>query len=330
MHDRPKNRFQPLLTDDALNVVYGMLMGGADVIPGVSGGTVALIVGIYERLVAAISQFDRILLGHLCRFQLRQAAVHIDLRFLVELGVGIVLGIVVLGGTINQLLTEEATRPYTLAAFFGAILASTIVVGRLIRLTAPGQAVFCFLCGLAGVGFAYGLTRISGTAVDPSYSYVFFCGMVAICAMILPGISGAFILLILGVYVHLTDYLHILRDGVITSEAIVTVAVFGTGCALGLVSFSKLLRWLLVHHRSVTMAVLCGFMLGALNKIWPFQQNLDPTIEKVKHRKYENVWPIDWNTNEVFGCIAVGVLALVAVLALHTITRKRGTIAESR
>ena len=174
-------------------------MGAADVIPGVSGGTVALVLGIYHRLVTAISHFDQRLLGHLTGRRWGEAARHVDLGFLVSLAVGIVIGILTLGTVIGGLLEDEYTRPLTLAAFFGMIAASALLVARMIRWEGVWASLAYVALGVAAAGFAYWLTTLELTShTQPSLVYLFICGMIAICAMILPGISGAHIRLILG------------------------------------------------------------------------------------------------------------------------------------
>ncbi len=307
---------------DFFNFGRGMLMGGADIIPGVSGGTVALVVGIYERLVMAISHFDLQFLKHLSQRQWRSAASHVDLRFLLALGVGIILGILTFGSLMNHLLTTEATRSSTLAGFFGAILASCVIVFRIVHWKSSSELGFYLILEIVAIAIAFGLTRIPlRTGEDPALWYIFACGVVAICAMILPGISGAFILLILGVYVHLTDYIRGIPRGEISPETVTTVAVFATGCAIGLISFSKVLRWLLSDHQSATMAVMCGLMLGALNKIWPFQNDLTPEIHDLKHKAYANYIPQVIDT-EVIQCFIIAVLAAGTILALDRFVKQ--------
>ena len=312
--------------EDAKYIVRGLLMGGADVIPGVSGGTVALILGIYERLVTSISRFDLKFMGLLRSRRWAAAASHVDLRFLIALGSGILLGIVTLGSLMNHLLTSE-TRSLTLATLFGAILATCWLVGRLVRLDNWPDTIFCPVFGLAAAMLTYWISSASSQSVVPSHAYLFVCGIIGICAMILPGISGALILLVLGVYVHLTDYLQALIHGTISADAIVTVLVFGSGCAIGLLSFSKLLRWLLAYHKSLTMTVMCGFMLGALKKIWPFQNDLTPQIHEVKQKQYEFVWP-DMFDSHVVACIIAGLLGFALILGLDWVTDKFPTTAR--
>jgi len=276
---------------DIFNVLRGILMGCADVVPGVSGGTVALVLSIYERLVTAISHFDLTLAGHLRNRRFNDASDHVDLRFLVSLAFGIGAGIIGMTTVMNSLLTNEVTRSMTLAAFFGLIAGSAVMVLTLIRARTKSHALACALSGAAGATFAFWLTTLENAARDPSYAYVFVCGSVAICAMILPGISGAMILLIMGVYIHLTEIPRNLMHGQHVTEGLLTVLVFGTGAAISLVLFSKFLRWLLARYHAGTMAALCGLMVGALPKLWPFQEDQTPHIEKLKYKRFEAVLP---------------------------------------
>ncbi len=303
------------LREDLANAGRGLLMGGADIIPGVSGGTVALILGIYERLVTAISRFDLALLRHLRHGQFRAAARHVDLRFLLALGCGIATGIVGLASVMNYLITTPATRPYTLAAFFGMILASGVLVGRMVGRWDIAKACFC----IAGATAAFWITGLTPTAIsNPLALYVFVCGVIGICAMILPGISGAFILLLLGMYVYVTDALKALKgihSGEFTVEHLLTIVIFAAGCAVGLLSFSKILRWLLSRHGAQTMAVLCGFMLGSLRKIWPFQRDLTQGVHEFKLKQFQNFVP-DAVDGVVLSVIAVTALAMAGVFVL--------------
>jgi len=315
--DQPKHS----IPRDLGNVARGVLMGGADVIPGVSGGTVALMLGIYERLVTAISHFDVRLLGLLRAKQWKLAIGHVDLRFLITLAMGIGSGVMALGILMNRLLTDPATRPLTLAAFFGMILASAVLVGRSIEVESERSIGGLLLLGLGGVVFAFGVTMLPTSALDPSYGYLFLCGMIAICAMILPGISGAYILLILGVYGFMTGILEELAHGAITSHSITATIVFASGCAIGLLAFSKVLRWMLAHLHAATMAVLCGFMIGALRKIWPFQTDLTPDVEKLKEKDFENFLPTQLD-GQFFSVLAVALIAAALTFALDWIGRK--------
>lgn len=288
--------------NDAKNVARGLLMGAADIVPGVSGGTMALILGIYERLVTAISHVDLELLGHVRERRWADAFEHADIRFLIALLAGIGLGVVSLASLMHHLLEHEMSATFGL--FFGLILASSWLVAKLIERWTPAEGVAAIL----GAIFAFWLTGLVPAAVDPSYPFVFVSGMVAICAMILPGISGAFVLLIFGMYYHITGLLKGLASGAITTEALLTVVVFGTGCVTGILVFSRVLRFLLERYHSITMAVLCGFMFGSLRKIYPFKVEIDFAVDKeFKERIFENVWP--WQSPD-------GILLPVAMMAL--------------
>jgi len=302
---------------DSTHFGRGLLMGGADIIPGVSGGTVALILGIYERLVTAISRFDLVFLGHLRRREWGAAAGHVDLRFLVALGLGIGTGMVGLASLMNHLLAEH--RQPTLAVFFGLILASSFVVARSIeRWNAAGV-----LLALAGGGFAFWLVVQPFLAGTDTYPYLLLCGTVAICAMILPGISGAFILLILGEYDYMTGVIRSLKNGQITPENVLSLAVFGTGCAVGLLAFSKFLRWLLARYHAQTMALLCGFMIGSLRRIWPFKAESPLTHDgaDLKHQQLDNVWPETFDAGVALA-LGLAVAAVIFVLALDFVARR--------
>jgi putative membrane protein len=310
-----------LLQDDAKLVGGGFLMGGANIIPGVSGGTVALILGIYQRLVTAISQCDFELLLLIGRRHWKAAGAHIDLRFLAALGLGILTGTLCLAGLMNYLLLEH--RAYTLSVFFGLILASSVVVGRMIRLDrARDWAQFVGLSLIATL-LAY---QIVGMGQFQSYEhpgYYFCCGALAICAMILPGISGAHILWLLGTYESITSMIAIGRvlQWNWTGQELVQLVAFVAGCLIGLISFSKVLRVLLTSAESATMAVLCGIMIGSLRRVWPFQQELAAAGSGMKHRPTESILPPHWD-GHVTICLLLAVAAFAAVLVLHRLASR--------
>ncbi len=280
-------------------------MGGADAIPGVSGGTVALILGIYSRLVTAISRFDMTLLTYVKLKQWSVAAEHVDLRFLVTLASGIVLGV---GGLARMMLyLLEHQRLPTFAIFFGLIIASCILVAKKVKHWTPAHVIG----SVTGSVFAFLLVGLPLLTNPPSGNgYVFLCGMIAICAMILPGISGAFILLLLGKYYDMLGVLQDLLKGVFHFDlriaTLVTFCVFLAGCVIGLLSFSKILRWLLAQHESQTLAILCGFMAGSLRKIWPFQINSIPELD-----------------GQVLLSIALAIIAIAFVFTLDRLTRNQ-------
>ncbi len=311
------NRSLPVL----LNVFRGFLMGSADVVPGVSGGTVALIVGVYERLVGAISRFDMHFCGNLRRFEIGKALAYIDFPFLASLGTGIALALVTVGSTMESLLIGTASRPITLAVFMGMIVASTILVAGWIDAPKLSAKWWYASLAVAAAAFAFWVTGVEAAAPRVSNGYVFFCGMVGICAMILPGLSGAYLLLVLGLYSHLTDILHRLPHLDVGIQDVMTVAVFGAGCAVGLLLFSKVLKWLLANQRAATMAVLCGFMIGALRKVWPFQSDVSPPgAESLKEKVYESRLPVAGDP--VATIVIAALLAMAAVLIIDQIARR--------
>jgi putative membrane protein len=301
-------------TADLVQVARGFLMGGADIIPGVSGGTVALILGVYERLVSAISRFDSQLVVLLLRRDWKAAADHVDLRFLVALGGGIGLGIASLATLMHYLLDHQLQ--YTFSFFTGLILASSVLVAKMVRQWGLGN-VLLLLAGAIGAYEVVGLPMMQSP--PQSELYTFFCGMVGICAMILPGISGAFILLIMGKYKEITglikDFLHFQ----FSLEAVTTLVVFAAGMAVGLIAFSKFLKWLLARHEPQTMAVLCGFMVGSLRKLWPFKEDQTPEQAEFKLKEFVNVWPASFG-GVFWTCIGLMVAAAALVLLLDFLT----------
>ncbi|MEO1994503.1 MAG: DUF368 domain-containing protein [Planctomycetaceae bacterium] len=298
-------------------MAQGFLMGGADVIPGVSGGTVALILGIYERLVSAISRFDRVLLTHLRNQQWNAAAQHLDLRFLASLGLGIAAGIIGLASLMHHLL--EHHRQYTFATFTGLILASSLMVARAV----PRWTPLNWLLMSSGTLLAFWSVGLPLLADPPDgNAYLFLCGMIGICAMILPGISGAFLLLILGKYTEVTGMLKGCLHGDFSPSTLLALGTFSLGMVVGLLGFSKLLRWLLARYSNTTMTVLCGFMIGSIRKLWPFKRDLDPLETKFRLKRFQNEWPSDFDQT-VVTCLILAIAAGIFVLALDRVTRHR-------
>lgn len=299
-----------LQREDFRQIGRGFLMGGADIIPGVSGGTVALILNIYQRLVTAISRFDGEFLALLKRKRWSEAATHLDLRFLVTLGSGIALGIASLASLMHFLLTDHPEPTY--AAFFGLIVGSSILVARMIPKWTIVEAAFLAV-GAISAYWIVGLPMMSSP--PEGNAYLFFCGAIAICAMILPGISGAFILLILGKYTDITGMLKQILKLDWHADVFVSVFVFCAGCAVGLLGFSKLLKWLLVRYEPVVLALLCGFMAGSLRKIWPFKIDLTPEVSDLKLKQFVNAWPTEWSRGETLAIVcAVGAFAFVLII----------------
>ncbi len=247
-------------------VLRGAMMGMAETIPGVSGGTIAFITGIYERLINCINSVNFDLISAFKKDGVKGLWKAIDGNFLLFLIGGMVGGIVV--GIFGISFLLENYPPIVWAFFFGLILGSVFYIGKQITAWSWKEIVLLIICVIA----AYGLTTTLPATGSTSYFYVFISGMIAISALILPGISGSFILLVMGMYTYIVqDTLK----GVLSTFAtdkIITMLVFGFGCLTGLLSISRLLSWTFANYKNLTLSALTGFMLGSLNKIWPWKQ----------------------------------------------------------
>lgn len=240
----------------------GFAMGSADIIPGVSGGTIAFITNIYDELVLAIRSVDLDFIRRLARLDLPGALAGVHIRFLLALMTGILLAILSMARLMNYLLHHHPEQTWSL--FFGLILASVVVVGR--RIPGLGAAQWAVMAVFAAGGYA--LVGMIPLQTPTQWWFIFASGALAICAMILPGISGAFILLILGKYEFITATLKNPLD----AGNLAIIAVFCAGCAVGVIVFSRILSYLLTRHRAVTLSALTGLMIGALRKIWPWKE----------------------------------------------------------
>lgn len=305
------------LAGTARTTVVGIAMGAADIVPGVSGGTVALILGVYQRLLGALASFDRELLGHVTARRFTVAWRHADMTFLASLALGIGIGIKGLASLMTYLLTEQPT--YTYAAFFGLILASGLLVGRLARPGCPLAVARCVALGLVATCFAAWLMSQGRLTPSDNLGYTFLCGAIAICAMILPGISGAYLLLMLGKYETISNLVH--RAPNLSLADLTTLAVFAAGCLVGLLAFSRLLKWLLEQYWSSTMAVLAGFLIGSLYRVWPFQADTTPQIEEFKLKVFQPVWP-DVLDRQVVTCLVIGVVSFLFVIVVDQIASR--------
>lgn len=257
---------QRTIADYLALVGKGMLMGAADAVPGVSGGTVAFITGIYEELIESIRRFNLQALSLL--FKEGPVAVwrYVNGSFLVTLILGIVVSLLTLARVVLYLL--EAHPVLLWSFFFGLILASTwSVIRHTNKLDLKVAGIF-----LLGVFIAYVVTSMSPSQVTPSLWLVFLSGMIAICAMILPGISGSFILLLMGMY---APVLTAVKDFQLSF-----IGLFLAGCVVGIMSFSRVLSWAFHHHKIATLSLLGGFMLGSLNKVWPWKYTLSYSINR--------------------------------------------------
>lgn len=249
------------LKDYLLLFAKGLAMGGADVVPGVSGGTIAFISGIYEELIDSIKAINIDSIKVLLKGNVKTFWHQINGNFLAVLFVGVAISLISLASLVTYLMDHN---PIQLWSFFlGLILISSIVILRQIKRWSAGVAIV----GIIGIIASYLLTSMSPAQTSDSYLMIFISGAIAICAMILPGISGAFILLILGKYQLVVGALSNLDFGIIL--------VFMAGALFGILMFVRLISWLLHHYHNYTIAILAGFMMGSLNKIWPWKQVLE-------------------------------------------------------
>lgn len=235
----------------------GFVMGAADVVPGVSGGTMAFILGIYEELIHAIHSVDLAFFRRLFSLRLRDAFASVPWQFVLALGAGIGAAILTLAGALSHALHQYPVLVW--AFFFGLVLASVIVVRKRVLHWRP---VVFLIAALAAVGsyFLVGMVPVE-TPEEPWF--LFLSGALAITAMILPGISGAFILVLLGKY-------HYVLNAVVSGD-LLTLLIVIAGAAVGLVTFARILRWLFKNYHDYTVAALTGLILGALRKVWPWK-----------------------------------------------------------
>ena len=302
---------------DLMNCLRGCCMGAADAVPGVSGGTIALIMGHYQRLIAAISHFDVSLLGMLRKRQVALAYNHVDGRFLTMLAVGIVIGVVTFLRLMGWLL--DTHLPETLSVFLGLLLASVwIVQSHVDRWTLA--RILWFVGGSVAAVF---ISRLPAGEGNGSLPFLFGTAAIAICAMILPGISGALVLVMFGSYHMVTGLIKDFLKLKITVDGLLQLVAFVSGCVFGLLAFSRILNWLLQHFRSTTMAVLMGLMVGSIVKLWPLQRPTDETASlDFKNRVMEYVWPNQWS-GRLWPLLLLTVGSFLVVLAIEWYGKRR-------
>lgn len=281
--------------------IKGLAMGAANVIPGVSGGTVALITGIYERLINAIKSFDIEAIKLLGKFDIKGLFQKVDGGFLAAVLGGVAVSIVSLAKVLEYAL--EYFEMYTMAFFFGLILLSILYVGKKVR----NWSISSILMLLLGTAIAAGIALLAPASENASFLYVFICGIVAICSMILPGLSGSFILIIMGNYA--------LVLGAISSFNMSLLIPLGLGCVFGLIAFSHLISWIFDRYYDQTIALMTGFILGSLAIIWPWK---DTQTERLIREEGEKIVVVgyDWFLPEMAlssTWIAVGLIVVGAI-----------------
>jgi putative membrane protein len=297
-------------------VLKGMGMGAADVVPGVSGGTIAFITGIYEELINSIKSVNLNALKLFFSFKFSEFWKVINGTFLFSVLFGIAISVFSLAKGLKFLLDHYPILVWSF--FFGLIVASAIYVARTIEKWNTGTIV----AGIAGIIVAYFITVITPAEANTHYWFIFLSGSIAICAMILPGISGSFILVLLGMYKFILEAVGNLE--------IAVIATFLIGAAIGIVAFSNVLSWLLKKFHNLTIAVLAGFMVGSLNKVWPWKEVTETFIDRhgeIKPLAERNVLPgsyeqITGSEALLLGAILLAIVGFALIFIIEGIGKK--------
>ncbi len=303
--------------DYLLLTLKGMGMGAADVVPGVSGGTIAFITGIYEELIDSIKSVNLNALKLFFSFKFAAFWKAINGNFLVSVLLGIGISIFSLAKGLEYLLHHYPILVW--AFFFGLIVASAIYIARTIKKWNAGAVI----AGIAGIVVAYFITVISPAEANTTWLFIFISGSIAICAMILPGISGSFILVLLGMYKFILSAVGDLN--------IPVLLVFIAGAAIGIIAFSNLLSWLLKNFHNLTIAVLSGFMVGSLNKVWPWKEVTETFVDRhgeIRPLAEKNILPgtyenLTGNEAWLLGAILLAVFGFALIFVVEGFTKKK-------
>ncbi len=275
----------------------GIAMGAANAIPGVSGGTIAFITGIYERLLNAIKCFDITAIRLVSKFHIKEFSKHVDLPFLISLGLGVIIGILTLAKLLEFLFAQYET--YVWSYFFGLILASIWLVGKTVKRWGSIPLISLAIGG----GIAIAIALITPAAENDNILYLILCGVVAMASMIIPGISGSFVLILMG------NYKLIMIEAITTFNLRILIPV-GIGAVLGLVTLSHLLSWIFERYHDAAIALMTGFIAGSLLTIWPWKEAITETFQtgdKVK----EKVIGYDWLLPEMNGSTLIAALIIL-------------------
>jgi len=288
-------------------ILKGMGMGAADVVPGVSGGTIAFITGIYEELIDSIKSINYKNLKLLFTGKVAAFWKAVNMNFLMAIVFGIGISVFSLARLLKFILENYPELIWSF--FFGLIVASAIYVARQIKV----WNVFSVVSLIVGVAVAYVITEVAPTETTNAYWFIFVSGAIAICAMILPGISGSFILLLLGKYEFII--------GAISELKIAIIAVFLSGAAVGIISFSNVLSWLLKKYHNQTIALLAGFMVGSLNKVWPWKKTIETFTDRhgvIKPLLQENVLPFNYDGNpHLYSAIILAIVGFILIFLIE-------------
>lgn len=289
--------------------IKGFLMGIADLIPGVSGGTIAFITGIYDTLLDAAASIDKTFIKHVLKFEIKAAIAHLHFRFIIPLVLGMFTAMITLARVMHYLINEQPIP--TWALFFGLIGASIIVIWN--KLEDHFSPINLLIISVGAI-FAYMMVSLIPVDTPDAFWFIYLCGIIGITAMILPGLSGSFLLLILGKYEYITGALK----NPFAEGAPLILIVFLMGTATGLLSFSKILNFFMKNYRVKTMAFLTGILIGSMKKVWPWKEVLESKIVRGKTKiiREMNIMPTEFN-NEVVVAIALMLIGFIFVLVLE-------------
>lgn len=303
--------------DYMLISLKGIGMGAADVVPGVSGGTVAFITGIYEELINSIKSITPAKIKLIFQGKFKEFWTEINGNFLLSLVSGIFISILSLARVLKYLLESYPILVWSF--FFGLIVASAIFVARYVKKWSAGVII----SAITGIAIAWVITVMTPAEANTTWWFIFVSGAIAICAMILPGISGSFILVLLGMYKFILD--------AVSAFNVPVILVFLAGALIGIISFSNILSWLLRKYYDITIGLLAGFMIGSLNKIWPWKRVVETFVDRhgeLKPLIEENVLPGAFETATgtpamVFGAIALAIAGFALIFVIEGMTRTK-------
>ena len=293
-------------------LLKGMAMGAADVVPGVSGGTIAFISGIYQELIETISGINLGLITTWKKEGFKAMWHKANGNFLSALVAGGFISVFSLMKVVHFLLENHPVKLW--AFFFGLVLASIIYIGKQIK----NWSAITILAIIISAVFAFSITQLGTFQESDNLFFLFVAGAIASCAMILPGISGSFILVLLGAYATIIDAVH--------NVDITKIAVVGFGVLTGVLSFSHLLKWLFKNYENLTLAILTGFILGSLNKIWPWKHTLESIVidGKTKIIKEASVLPSNFETEpHLLSAIVLAIVGFTFILILEKLASKK-------
>lgn len=305
------------MKDDLFRFLKGFAMGAANVIPGVSGGTIAFITGIYERLIDALKRFDTTTIRMVFKFQLKDAWERVDGRFLAALGAGMMVSILSLARFLKWGFDNHPVLVW--AFFFGLIAASLPAVGKLVRSWSGGAIVALVI----GAGVALSMAFLTPVSENENLFYLMICGVVATCSMIIPGLSGSFVLLLMGNYeLIMIEAVNSLSSGEI-GEALKILVPVGIGAVVGVIALARLLSWLFRTWHDVAVALITGFIAGSLVIIWPWKDPLTETVEgEDKIVGFANWHLPDFGTGATWAALGVMMVGVVLIVLLEVIAAR--------